>query len=109
MFLFEGPGVGRTLHCGDFRYCSSMLQELTPRPLLDPQSLNHQALNPEPGNSNSGRIDRVYLDTTYAEVKVSFPPQQQVLYTAQQLATEVRFRYQGLLRLGLGVGVYARV
>ncbi|CDI80778.1 DNA cross-link repair protein, putative [Eimeria acervulina] len=27
MFLFEGPGVGRALHCGDFRYCPSMALE----------------------------------------------------------------------------------
>ncbi|OEH76223.1 DNA cross-link repair protein [Cyclospora cayetanensis] len=74
MFLFEGPGVGRCLHCGDFRYCPSMLQALNPKPSVKSQAL--------------ARLDRVYLDTTYAGVKTSFPPQEEVLNAALQIATK---------------------
>ncbi|XP_026194569.1 DNA ligase 6 [Cyclospora cayetanensis] len=74
MFLFEGPGVGRCLHCGDFRYCPSMLQALNPKPSVKSQAL--------------ARLDRVYLDTTYAGVKTSFPPQEEVLNAALQIALE---------------------
>lgn len=70
MFLFEGPGVGRCLHCGDFRYTPRMLQQINPRP--------------------PAALDRIYLDTTYADKKMSFPPQQEVLDKALQIACEVR-------------------
>ena len=88
MFLFEGPGVGRALHCGDFRYCPSMVQTLNPKPLPD---ATPQTLNPNSSPSQH-QLDKMYMDTTYAEVKTSFPPQQEVLSTAAQIATQVGFR-----------------
>ncbi|KAL8274009.1 hypothetical protein Esti_002098 [Eimeria stiedai] len=77
MFLFEGPGVGRCLHCGDFRFSPTMLQILNPK-LDETQTLA------EP--SSPRQLDRVYLDTTYAGSKYSFAPQQEVLLKAQELA-----------------------
>ncbi|CDJ61766.1 DNA cross-link repair protein, putative [Eimeria maxima] len=85
MFLFEGPGVGRSLHCGDFRYCPTMLQTLNPKP--SPSS-DPQTLNPNSPPQQQQQIDKIYLDTTYAEVKTSFPPQQDVLSAALQIATQ---------------------
>ncbi|KAL8442288.1 hypothetical protein Emag_006531 [Eimeria magna] len=85
MFLFEGPGVGRCLHCGDFRFCPSMLQTLNPK-VDETQTLAGDALLAK--TSPTSQLDRVYLDTTYAGSKYSFPPQQEVLLKAQELASE---------------------
>ncbi|CDJ65574.1 DNA cross-link repair protein, putative [Eimeria necatrix] len=97
MFLFEGPGVGRSLHCGDFRYCPSMLQTLNPKPPPGPEA---QTLNPKPS------LDRVYLDTTYAGIKASFPPQQEVLSAAVQIATQALQEAGGASNVRFLVGTY---
>ncbi|CDJ44718.1 DNA cross-link repair protein, putative [Eimeria tenella] len=109
MFLFEGPGVGRSLHCGDFRYCPSMLQTLNPKPPPGPEA---QTLYPKPSGPESQTLnpkpslDRVYLDTTYAGIKASFPPQQEVLSAAVQIATQALQEAGGAANVRFLVGTY---
>lgn len=57
MLLFELPCGRTTLHCGDMRY--------HPRMQVEPELLRVK-----------GKVDTVYLDTTYCEEKHTFPPQE---------------------------------
>ena len=61
LFLFEGLVRGkqvRYLHCGDFR--------------ASPRQVNHPAIR-------AGKIDIIYLDTTYLNPRYCFPAQEQVV------------------------------
>jgi DNA ligase-1 len=71
LLLFELP-CGRTiLHCGDMRY--------HPRMQVDPVLLRVK-----------GKVDTVYLDTTYCEEKHTFPPQEDsIALVVEQVTKEL--------------------
>jgi DNA cross-link repair 1A protein len=60
MFLLRLPATGDViLHTGDFRACPDM--------------------ESDPAFWNLGRIDRLYLDTTYCQPQYDFPAQELVI------------------------------
>jgi DNA cross-link repair 1A protein len=67
LLLFELPSTGRTiLHCGDMRWN---------HPVMCKGAVLQRV---------QGKVDTVFLDTTYAEEKHRFPPQEESIATVVQ-------------------------